>query len=411
MRKRHVISAAITLAASLCVLFSSFARAADRKEITDFISSVRAEYAPDLRLNFVEIRFGPDDDEVEVVTTSFPMFATLANAKNAFPDWRFTAKLYPENNTHQVKGRPISETWRALVNFSSIQLQKKFDHASEWGTQAVMGTPVRVIEQVNGWLLIQTPDGYLGYTPAGSVTTLTREEFKRWLDSPRVITLDNYGFIYSEPSLDSATVSDLTAGCVLVWKEKEVRDGFYRVETPDGRLGWIPQKSASEWNEWLDSRELTADNIISTARRFLGSPYVWGGTTSKGVDCSGLVSLTFRLNGYTILRDVSQIQREGIDVDISQGYGAFQPGDLLIFGIPERPGTPARYRHVGIYIGDGLFIHSATSVHESSLNPDSPLYDEYNAQQLIKVVRMIGAEYTEHFRPIKDNQFLKEEWR
>ena len=125
-----------------------------------------------------------------------------------------------------------------------------------------------------------------------------------------------------------------------------------------------------------------------------------GGTTSKGVDCSGLVSLTFRINGYNILRDVSQLRREGIDVDISQGYKNFQPGDLLIFGKKRANGAHS-WRHVGFYIGDGRFIHSATSVRENSLDPNSPIYDASNARDLIKVVRMIGAPHTEHFHPLQ----------
>ncbi|MBQ9873343.1 MAG: C40 family peptidase [Thermoguttaceae bacterium] len=374
--------------------------ATDLAELNSKLDSIKEKYVPDSRLALFERDEDVDAKVASVRTTSPEARDALLELDKEIPDWTIRVALFPEENPK------LGGKWRALVNFSAIQLQKKPDYGSEWGTQSVMGTPVRIIDRTDGWVLIQNFDGYLGYTFAGSVAPLTKEEYDAWLASARLVATESRSWIYAEPSRESGIVSDLTAGCVVVWKNKETRDGFYRVETPDGRLGWIPESEATEWGEWLATRELNAENLIATARRFLGSPYVWGGATTNGVDCSGLVSLSFRLNGWTILRDVSQIRREGIDVDISNGWRAFQPGDLLIFGSKRKDGSIS-WRHVGIYIGEGRFVHSATSVHENSLDPDSPIYDARNAKELIKVVRMIGAPKTEHYRPIGENQFFQ----
>ena len=267
-----------------------------------------------------------------------------------------------------------------------------------------MGTPVRILKHAQGnWALIQNYDGYVGYTTVGNLQPLTEDEYLHWLAATRVVYLENHGFIYSRPDLDSPTISDLVAGNVLVWVNQESANSFRRVQTPDGRCGWVPEKETQDWNDWVSSRDLTADNLISTARRLMGVPYVWGGTSSKGVDCSGLVNFTFMQNGYNILRDVSQIQREGIEVDLSHGWENFQPGDLLIFGKHQANGK-THWRHVGIYLGNGRFIHSATYVHESSLDPHSSDYDEGNAKELIKVIRMINAPHTSYFHPISENK-------
>ncbi|MBQ9813915.1 MAG: C40 family peptidase [Thermoguttaceae bacterium] len=392
---KHATLFSTSLALTAFFLVSAFARADESAQaLASRLDAIESKYAPDLRLNLFETTVDAKKQTARVATTSKEACDAIRRVAADFPGWKIDAALYPEENL-ELNGK-----WRALVNFSSIQLQKKPDHASEWGTQSVMGTPVRILKKEGGWVLIQNDDGYLGYATSGSVAAKTEEEFEAWLRAKKVVWLENYGFIYAEPRLDAPTISDLTPICALVWKDETVENGFYRVETPDGRLGWIPQKGAMEYDEWLNSRELTADALIATARRFLGSPYVWGGATSKGMDCSGLVSLTFRINGFNILRDVSQIRREGIDVDVSQGYKNFQPGDLLIFGQKRSNGTYS-WRHVAIYEGDGRFVHSATSVHESSLDPDSPIYDAYNARELIKVVRMIGAPYTEHFHPLQ----------
>ena len=393
--KRITAVVALTL-----VLFSALTsvRADEKQELESKIREIGSQFAPDSRLELFNVVI--DEGKARVETTS-------ADAKNAvlalaadFPQWEIVALKFPEENP-ELDGK-----WRAIVNYSTIQLQQGPDFATEWSTQSLMGTPVKILKKTPSyWILIQNYDGYIGYTTKGSVHPLTEDEFAKWRDAKRLIWLANFGSIYSEPSDDSATISDLVAGDVVVWKNEETQNGFYRVETPDGRLGWIPVKDSMEWSEWTTSRELTSENLISAARRLLGHPYVWGGTSAKGVDCSGLVNFAFMFNGYNILRDVSQIRREGIDVDMSQGWKGYQPGDLLIFG-QRREGREWRWRHVGIYIGDGRFIHSATVVHENSLDPDSPDYDPGNAKELIKVVRMIGAPETEHYHPISKNAFF-----
>lgn len=364
------------------------------------VAEIQAQYTPDLRLDLFETTIDANAKKARVETTSAEARDAVKELAADFSEWTIEAALYPEENPE------LNGNWRALVNYSAIQLQKKPDYAAEWGTQSVMGMPVRIIKKASGgWIMIQNYDGYFGYTTAGSVCPKSKEAYDAWANAKHIVSTELHGHIYSKPSSDSATISDLTAGCIVLWKDSAIENGFYQVETPNGRVGWIPETEGMEWNQWLATRELTADNIIKTARLFLGSPYVWGGNTSNGMDCSGLVNICFRLNGYSILRDVSQIRREGIDVDRSEGWKNYRPGDLLIFGKHRADGSTS-WRHVAIYLGDARFIHSATSVHESSLDPESPDYDPGNAKELIKVVRMIGAPHTEHYRPLGENQFL-----
>ena len=360
------------------------------------------ETTPDLRLNVF-------DWEVDGTSQTVRLETTLESARAAvrktlaseFPKWRVETILLPEENV-ELDGRFFG--W---ANFSTIQIRKEPSYSAELTTQSLMGTPVRVLKREGGWLLIQNADGYLGYTTSGSVQTATRDEFNRWIDAKKLIWLDAFGSIYSEPDENSAPISDLTAGNVTVWKNEETSGDFYRVETPDGRLGWIRKSGATEWSAWLDAnKELNAERLIATAKRFLGTPYVWGGTSAKGLDCSGLTSLSFYLNGFNILRDVSLLQGEGVEVDLTQGRGALKPGDLLIFGAKRANGT-TYYRHVAIYLGDDRFIHSATSVHINSLDPNAPDFDRYNASQLIKAVRYVGVPTDGYFQWIGGNPFYR----
>lgn len=363
---------------------------------------LRKETINDLRLNVFAWEIDAEPQTVRFETT-------LETARDAvrktlaaeFPKWRVETVLLPEENA-ELDGRFFG--W---ANFSTIQIRKEPRYSAELTTQSRMGTPVRILKREGGWLLIQNADGYLGYTTAGSVKSATRDEFNRWVDAKKLIWLDAFGSIYSEPSENSAPISDITAGNITVWKNEETSGDFYRVETPDGRLGWIRKSGAMEWSAWLDAnKELSAERLIATAKRFLGTPYVWGGTSAKGVDCSGLTSLSFYLNGFNILRDVSLLQGEGVEVDLTQGRSALKPGDLLIFGAKRADGL-TYYRHVAIYLGDDRFIHSATSVRINSLDSDAPDFDAYNASQLIKAVRYVGAPKEEYFQWIGDNPFYR----
>ncbi len=363
---------------------------------------LRKETINDLRLNV--FAWG-----IDATSQTIRLETTLETARDAvrktfaseFPKWRVETVLLPEENA-ELDGRFFG--W---ANFSTIQIRKEPRYSAELTSQSRMGTPVRILKREGGWLLVQNADGYLGYTTAGSVKSATRDEFNRWVDAKKLIWLDAFGAIYSEPNENSAPISDLTAGNVTVWKNEETRGDFYRVETPDGRLGWIRKSGATEWSAWLEAnKELSAERLIATAKRFLGTPYVWGGTSAKGVDCSGLTSLSFYLNGFCLLRDVSLLQGEGVEVDLTQGRDALKPGDLLIFGAKRADGS-TYYRHVAIYLGDDRFIHSATSVRINSLNPDAPDFDAYNASQLIKAVRYVGAPKDEYFQWIGDNPFYR----
>ncbi|MBQ9801200.1 MAG: C40 family peptidase [Thermoguttaceae bacterium] len=363
---------------------------------------LRKETINDLRLNVFAWQIDEKSQKVRLETTlETARDAVRKTFASELPKWRVETVLLPEENA-ELDGRFFG--W---ANFSTIQIRKEPRYSAELTTQSRMGTPVRILKRNGGWLLIQNADGYLGYTTSGSVQAATRDEFNRWVNAKKLIWLDAFGSIYSEPSENSSPISDLTAGNITVWKNEETSGDFYRVETPDGRLGWIRKSGATEWSAWLDvNKELSAERLIATAKRFLGTPYVWGGTSAKGVDCSGLTSLAFYLNGFDILRDVSLLQGEGVEVDLTQGRSALKPGDLLIFGSKRNDGS-TYYRHVAIYLGDDRFIHSATSVRINSLNPDALDFDKYNASQLIKAVRYVGAPRDDYFRWIGDNPFYR----
>ena len=122
-------------------------------------------------------------------------------------------------------------------------------------------------------------------------------------------------------------------------------------------------------------RSSTSDDIVNTAMNYLGVPYVWGGTSEYGLDCSGLVYLVYKQHGITINRVAQDMCSNGTEVSLND----LQPGDILLFG-----SSIYNIWHVGIYVGDGNLIHSSygTTVRVNSL-------DEIVGMKLISARRII----------------------
>jgi cell wall-associated NlpC family hydrolase len=161
------------------------------------------------------------------------------------------------------------------------------------------------------------------------------------------------------------------------------------VQLPDGRSGFLPAKSVQDYREWSSQRLPIVDNIERTARRFMGRPYLWGGDSPKGFDCSGFTKLVFFLNGVELHHNAAQQSRQGVPVPLDADLSQLCKGDLLFFGRPARGGQPERIFHVGIYLGDKLFIHASERVHISSLDPASPIRDEHRIHTLLSARRII----------------------
>lgn len=109
-----------------------------------------------------------------------------------------------------------------------------------------------------------------------------------------------------------------------------------------------------------------AQGIVQSALDAMGVPYAWGGSSANGFDCSGLIRYAYREHGIELPRRSVDQAREGVAVELA--VGALLPGDILAFG-----SAPGQVTHVGLYLGQGRFIHSATTgVRISLLSQDDP---------------------------------------
>ncbi|MBP3773856.1 MAG: C40 family peptidase [Bacteroidaceae bacterium] len=288
-------------------------------------------------------------------------------------------RLLPEDNGLG------EETW-GIVKNSVCNLRSGADYAEENVTQGLMGMPVRIIQR-DKWLQVQLPDEYLGWVEPVAIQRVSKQELEAWNAAPKVVVTALYGMVFAEPDEQSHMVSDVVAGNRLKLLGKHGK--FFHVGYADGREGYLPKDMGQELEQWRAGLDNSVEGILKTAWRLHGIPYLWAGTSAKGVDCSGFVRTTLYMHDIIIPRDASQQCLKGQRIETTDDYKYLQAGDLLFFGRRNPETGRERVSHVGFYLGGKRFIHSIGRVHENSLDPNDPLYDESNTRRLLFAGRVI----------------------
>ncbi|SMP25502.1 SH3 domain-containing protein [Algoriphagus winogradskyi] len=369
----------IPILVSLFTILISCESKTDNEEVNSLIEAKRAEVAPDKRVALWDLTF--ENDSLKGETDQPEALKALIEELNA-KQLSFTeaVSILPEAT--------LGDKIKALVTISVANIRSNPKHSAELATQALMGTPLNVLKEDDGWFLVQTPDGYLSWVDRAGIHLMTEEELERWFREPKVVFTSLIGYVWKTED-QSEMVSDLVAGDILTISE-ETKDQL-KVNLPDGRQGWISASDAQDWESWIASRNTSPEALITTAKQMMGTPYLWGGTSIKGVDCSGFTKTIYYLNGQIIPRDASQQINEGELVDADKNWDKLQVGDLLFFGVKGTPEKKERVVHVGMWIGNGEFIHSRGLVRISSFDPENPNYDEYELGRYLRTKRIVNV--------------------
>lgn len=214
------------------------------------------------------------------------------------------------------------------INKNIVDLRREATRRSERVSQAIFATRVKELHQRDGWWLIETPDGYQGFVENEHLSDSSSPTGSQWKVKEAI-----------------AAVQDITTNEVLTRFAFDTRlfakteEGKLVFVLPNGEPGYIPQEAAISAESTQDLAELER-----LARALVGTPYLWGGTSPFGFDCSGFVQRLYHFCfNIWLPRDTADQRQIGESVALE----ALKQGDLCFF-----PG------HVALYVGDGVIIHS-----------------------------------------------------
>lgn len=360
------------------------------KLIIDEIQSIQKQLVPDKRVAILDVSLSDTLKSVIIVwgETNLPEGKTriiqlLTKYKIQFTD---SIRLLPAAS-------PGDKIW-GLATLSVSNLRFKPDHASELVSQALMGTPMKILDYIDGWYRVQTPDYYIGWMDSGGLARFTTSEMDRWKESNRYVFNRIFGNAFDSPNRKNKVVSDLVLSDMLE-VESEIK-GYLKIRFPDGRFGFVKKKDCISWLEWT-GRKPDVQSVLRVVRQLLGVPYMWGGTSCKAVDCSGLTKTAYYSQGVILARDASQQAKYGQHIDFNE-IENLQPGDLLFIGRSIQ-----RITHVGMYTGNSRYINASGLVRFNSIDPKDTAYVLTEKKNLVAASRILNSLNTEGIVLVKDH--------
>tara|TARA_R110002051_G_scaffold171982_3_gene242419 strand:- start:6343 stop:7482 length:1140 start_codon:yes stop_codon:yes gene_type:complete len=356
----------------------------EKNILVNEVESVKNHFAPDKRTALFNI-------DVLSGSSSFTLVgeSNLPNAVDSLKAVLHKKGIKVEDHIKILPSLELNGKTRAVINISVANLRSNPKHSAELATQAILGTAVNVLKNEGDWYLIQTPDDYLAWVDAGGIQLMNEDELLEWTVAKKIMFTKTYGHAYNTID-EEGIVSDLVAGNLIKLLNEE--EGYYKVEFPDGRKAFVLKEESNDYNIWLSNLDFDADSLIATSKTLMGVPYLWGGTSTKGVDCSGFTKTIYYLNGMVIPRDASQQVHAGKSIDSIADFSKLGKGDLLFFGRKATDSTAEKVVHVGMWIGDNQFIHSSNMVRISSVDKESPNYDGFNVGRYLRAKRILNIE-------------------
>ena len=264
----------------------------------------------------------------------------------------------------------------ALVKSMLAPLTEEPPREAERRDEVLCGMRLAVLNREGEWYQVRAPYRYEGWVHSRHLV-LEPDRLSLWEILPKKVVWQNYADVLALPKVQGPPVAQLVRGSLVSPVGKPL-NGWQKIQLCDGTEGYLWQSYLEEYRtDWskLDEGSLRRQ-IIAAAMGYLGAQYRWGGKTPLGIDCSGLCSIAYLLNGIVIYRD-AEIRGEFPVRPIL--LERIQPADLLYF-----PG------HMALYLGDDRYLHATSSplfhgVTINSLDPRSPDYRADLPQKLIAV--------------------------
>ena len=328
------------------------------------LNHLNQKYIPDKSLAVSDISFSQNNKSRIITgkTTSKALYHELL----AFSDslsYKFDVLLLPDT--------ALGDSTHGIVNISTVPIRESPSHTSQMIDQAILGNSLKILHELDDWYLIQTHYDYAGWITKSSVYRCDLNKIKKWNLQAKYQVNKIHSVIYSDSNKSSDVIS------YLVMNNRLKRDISFsewaKVILPDDRFGFMQKADLKDMEVKIPNTKFRK-NIFKIAMSMKGIPYLWGGNSSKGNDCSGFTQTVYNASGFLIPRDARQQAELGIIIDPKDA----KIGDLFFFGDGER------VTHVAISIGGLDFIHQGSKyegkVDIHSLDSNSDIYSEYRRE-------------------------------
>ncbi|PWH11711.1 MAG: hypothetical protein DDG60_16810 [Anaerolineae bacterium] len=276
------------------------------------------------------------------------------------------------------------ETPWALVNRPVEDVRRGPGILTERVSQLWLGEAVRILETQDDWTRVYVVhDGYTGWVHSRALHACSEDQVRAYQAAGRYIVSAVLAEAHDE---QGNLVQKIPFATLLNVKESNETEAW--IELPDGRQWRLSACDLTTANRQPNCSATSIEQTLTLMRRLVGVPYLWGGRTPYGFDCSGFSSTFYAYLGITIPRDADQQYMKGEPVE-----GPLQPGDLVFFGEIEENHLPgpdargyvrkARITHVAISLGGDEFIHANGTdwgVSYNSFNPQSKIYGQWLAE-------------------------------
>ena len=285
-----------------------------------------------------------------------------------------------------------------IVAKNVINIYAKPDSNSEVTSQAILGDRLISCEQQASFTNVICEDKYRGWVD----TRYLVDEHSNAQLNHHVTAL--FVGVRKDRSLSAELITRLVISTKVKIEDSSKLEEFVKVYLPGGETGWSKSNDISmplaiqNYANWgTDPAERAAlinmlgERVVATAKRFIGVPYLWGGTTPFGIDCSGLVQLCYKIEGVQLLRDtyLQSGDKRFIEVEQKKPFdkASFEAGDIVVFGTENNHGTGDHNMHIGIACGDGYFIHASGRERNFGVYIDS-CREPFYAERYMKALRL-----------------------
>jgi len=315
------------------------------RELEALVERVRREYAPEPRTAIFEVRVDLREDGF-----AFTGVTTEAGAADELLR-RALALVAPDAVADEVVRLPdpiLGQAVWAVVRACVAPVHLAPDVRATQTSQYVLGSRLQLLLHTGRWYRVRGEDGYIGWVNRGYLAPGDEAWAHAW---------ESAAGGQAAVSLGAELVDE--GGAVvarLPWGARVASDGNGRCFLPDGRAAALATGELVPVLELRSRFPSAGEAIVASARRWLGAPYLWGGVTMGGVDCSGFVQAVNRLHGVPLPRDAELQVAVGARVQPGDDFRHLRPGDLLFF-----TEVPGRITHVGLSTGGAGLIHSALS--------------------------------------------------